>query len=459
MVQTITIHLNEIEKTVDNRFSPKYFLITHELKGLEKHPNIKIKKLGDIVKYTISGSYIPKYSDKGTPYLRVSDIKTIELDLNPDNLVYINENEIKIPDKIKVKDGDIVIGRTAVLGVSSLINALSLGFIISQHLTRLKPLLPTGYFVAFLNSSLFKKQMEIASYGITRVELTHAQLKEVKVPILEKRYMEEIDKLIQLADKKHIEAFKKINQARQIFEETININHSNIKEEKTYFISSKDLADIFTPKFYYPKYLNTLKQVKKKFKTVKLGDIADIKRGDEVGSENYKKYINKKYSDIPFVRTSDLINYEIDNYPDYYIEEEIYKELNQDIKEGDILYTKDGKIGLPAMITKEDKCIIASGIARIKVQKEINPNYVFLVLSNEIGLYQALQRVVIAATLPHLQSERLAEIEIPLIDSQKQKEISKLVEEVFILKTEKKKFIKEALELIEDFIENRRNDL
>jgi type I restriction enzyme S subunit len=455
MIRSISIYFNEVTENSDLRFTPKYFVTLHELKELEKRTDIKIKKLGEVAEYVISGSYIPQYSDKGTPYLRVSDIKTIELDLNPHNLAYVNENKIKIPNKIKTKIGDLVIGRTAVLGICSLINKVSSGFIISQHLTRIRPRLPTGYLAAFLNSSLFKKQMEIASYGITRLELTHAQLKEVKVPILDNQYVERIDKLVSEADKKHMEAIDKIYQARQIFENEINITHQDIKEEKNYSINSEALSDILLPKFYYPKYLNTLKQLKEKFETVKLGGVAvDIKRGDEAGSENYKKYIDKNESDVPFIRTSDLVNYEIDNYPDYYIDEEIYKELNQDVKEGDILYTKDGKIGLTAMVTKEDKCILASGIARIRIREDadIDPHYVFLVLSTEIGLYQALQRVVVAATLPHLQTERLAEIEIPLIESEKQKEISNLVKEAFELKAEKKKLIKEAINSVEELI-------
>lgn len=455
MIRTIPIYSNEIEKSIDKRFSPKYFFLLQELNELKKHSNIKkIEKLGDIVEYIISGSYIPKYFKTGTPYLRVSDIKTIELDLNPDNLAFVNENEIVIPKKIKTKEGDLVIGRTAVLGICSLINKLSSGFIVSQHLTRLKPKshLPAGYLATFLNSGLFKKQMEIASFGITRLELTHAQLREVKIPILNKRDMEEIDRLILLADKKHIEALNKIEEAKQIFEEGININQADIEEEKIYFINSDDLTDILTPKFYYPKYLNTLKQLRKKFKTLKLGDIADIKQGNEVGSENYQKYIDKQDFDTPFIRTSDLVNYEIDNYPDYFIDEEIYKELNQDLREGDILYTKDGKIGLSAIMTSEDKCIIASGIARIRIKKDVDPYYVFLVLSTKIGLYQALQRTVIAATLPHLRPERLAEVEIPLIDLGIHNKISELVKGSFGLKQEKKKLIKQAIEVVENLL-------
>lgn len=456
MIQTSTVYFDEILKAIDNRFTPKYFFLLRKFNLLEKRPDIKIKKLGEITKYIISGIYIPKYSKKGTPYLRVGNIKAVELDLNSEDLVYVNEKEIEIPDKIKVKQDDIIIGRTAVLGISSLVNELSENFIISQHLTRFRPMdIPIGYLVAFLNSRLFKEQMEIASYGITRVELTHAQLKEVKVPVGKKSQMKEISNLILSADKAHIGAINKVNQARQIFENEIGINYQNIPDEKTYSVDASDLTDFLTPKFYYPKYLNILKQLKRKFKTIRLGEVADIKKGDEVGSENYKKYIDKKDSDVPFIRTSDLVNYEIDNYPDYYIDEEIYKELNQNLKPNDILFTKDGKIGLTAMATSEDKCILASGIAIIRPIKEIDPFYLFLVLSTKIGLYQFLQRVVIASTIPHLRPERLAEIEIPLIDSRKQNEISKVVKEVFQLKAKKKTLIKEAINKVENLIESK----
>jgi restriction endonuclease S subunit len=274
MIRSISINFSDIIRTIDLRFTPKYFLLLQELRNLEKRTDIKIKKLSEVVEYVISGSYIPEYSNKGTPYLRVSNIKTIELDLNPNNLAYVNENKIKIPNKIKTTKGDLVIGRTAVLGVCSLINETSSGFIISQHLTRIRPRIPSGYLAAFLNSSLFKKQMEIASYGITRLELTHAQLMEIEVPILDKQYMEEIDKLIFEADKKHSEALNKINQAIQIFDKEINLNCQNIKENKTYSINSEDLSDILLPKFYYPKYLTTLKLLKKKFKAFLKSSIA-----------------------------------------------------------------------------------------------------------------------------------------------------------------------------------------
>ena len=140
------------------------------------------------------------------------------------------------------------------------------------------------------------------------------------------------------------------------------------------------------PAFSYPLYVNTLKEIKKHWQTVPLGEISTVKKGDEVGSDNYNKYLDKKDSDIPFIRTSDIVNYEVDQFSDFYIPEEIHKELKQDINSNDILFTKDGKIGMSAIITKNDKAIIASGIARLRLKSEaqkfnITPEYLFIVLS------------------------------------------------------------------------------
>ena len=109
------------------------------------------------------------------------------------------------------------------------------------------------------------------------------------------------------------------------------------------------------------------------------------------------------------------------------------------------------------MIVESDKCIIASGIAKIRIneeyKKDFDPYYVFLVLSTDVGVYQAFQRVVVASTIPHLQSERFGEIAIPILPEDKRNEISNLVKGAFELKREKKELIGKAKQEVEDLIE------
>ncbi|PIV62894.1 hypothetical protein COS12_00635, partial [Candidatus Roizmanbacteria bacterium CG01_land_8_20_14_3_00_33_9] len=204
---------------------------------------------------------------------------------------------------------------------------------------------------------------------------------------------------------------------------------------------------------------NILKAIKKKWKTVPLGEIATVKKGDEVGSDKYNKYLDKKNSDIPFIRTSDVVNYEVDQFPDYYIPEEIYQELKQDIRAGDVLFTNDGKIGLAAILTPQDKVILQSHIKRIRLKKEaiekykFTQEYLFLVLTiKEVARYQAERYTVIQSTIPTI-SNFILDFEIPVLDKNSIDEITKLVKEAFELKDEKKKLINEVREEIDGYFE------
>lgn len=178
-----------------------------------------------------------------------------------------------------------------------------------------------------------------------------------------------------------------------------------------------------------------------------------------VGSDTYIGYLDKKKSDVPFVRTSDIVNYEIDQYPDFYIPKEIYEELGQGFQKGDVLFTKDGKIGMVGMITEYDTAIISSGFAGLRLNKKaknygITPEYLFIELSiKEIGIYASKRRTVVASTIPHLREERLKEIEIPILNKETISEITDLVKRAFQLKDEKKRLIAEVRETMDGYFE------
>ena len=93
--------------------------------------------------------------------------------------------------------------------------------------------------------------------------------------------------------------------------------------------------------------------------------------GEEPGSKYYTNYLEKDKNDLPFIRTSDLINHQIDLFPDNFIPDNIAKDFVVDLKQGDILFTKDGKIGSTGMIVKEDedKAILSAGVSRIRLKK------------------------------------------------------------------------------------------
>jgi type I restriction enzyme S subunit len=176
-------------------------------------------------------------------------------------------------------------------------------------------------------------------------------------------------------------------------------------------------------------------------------EIVDVKKGDEVGSINYLEDLERKQECFPFIRTSDLINYEIDQYPDYFVERSIYEGLNQDLAKDDILFTNDGKIGTIAMLTQSDKIVIQSHIRRIRLQKlafskyKLTSQYIFAMLTiPEIALYQAEKFTVFQSTIPTM-ANNLKNFKIPLFNTEIINKITDMIVHVFSLKEKKKDLI------------------
>lgn len=158
--------------------------------------------------------------------------------------------------------------------------------------------------------------------------------------------------------------------------------------------------------------------------------VLQVTTGNEVGKLAYGT------GNIPFVRTSDISNWEIKSDPKHLLSEEIYNSLSekQDVQEGDILMVKDGSylIGTCAMITKYDtKMIYQSHLYKIRVAQNNKYNldkyYLLAILSSDY-----LKQQIMANTFSHdiinSLGDRLKNLIIPIsTDSRKIEKIAKMV--------------------------------
>jgi len=451
MLKTVTINKSIIEK---EKWTPKYAYI---FKKLETSSDA-IELENFISEGPTNGVDLREFTERGRNYIRISDMRRFFISYSDIKKVELN----KIPQKIQLQEKDVLVSRKGTPGISVITTKDDIDNVIGTEaiLLRIKEDYDPYYLVAFLNSKVFYEQVLNNLSGAVASGINHPSLKKLKI-LYDKHLIKNISGKVKKTIELHVKANSILTNAQNIFYQKLDLDFSKIEKENTFSVNLSGFAeiDLWTPSYSYPLYVNILKAIKKKWKTVPLGKIATVKNGDEVGSDNYNKYLDQKDSDIPFIRTSDLVNYEVDQFPDYYIPEGIYQELKQDIKVGDVLFTKDGKIGMIGMITKTDKAIVCSGISRLRLKIEakkynLTPEYLFLVLSSkETGLYPSIRRTVIASTLPHLREERLREFEIPVLDKNSIDEITKLVKEAFELKDEKKKLIKEVREEIDNYFE------
>lgn len=462
-LHTLHIELDNLKHEPFNRFDVKFYLVNDFFDKLATRHRLTVEPLSKLKESVISGSYIDTYTDKesGIPYLRVADIKPFSFDENEEDLAYVSKG---VAEKIKIKENDILVARTQAtiekLGTASIADKSISGWATSQHTTRItvdKKKLSPYYLVAYLNSKFFKAQAALASHGDTRVEMTHSQINQVRVFIPKDNLLEPIIEKVNKVVKYNREALDLIEEAKKEF---LSITKLKTKAVKEKFFSGdlKTLTefDIWNPTCHLPFYIENEKKLKKSFKTLPLGQVADIKKGSEAGSDNYEVYLWKKETDYAFIRTSDIINNEIDLFPDYFVSKEIVGSLNQDLKAGDVLFTKDGKIGQTAMVTENDRALIASGVSRVRLKKEIakqynfTPEFLFVCLSvKETGFYPAIRRTVIGTTIPHLREERMKQISIPILSEVQIKSLTEKIKRAFKLKSERKKLINEVLKQID----------
>ena len=240
------------------------------------------------------------------------------------------------------------------------------------------------------------------------------------------------------------------------------IAHNNkgekIGDHLGFTIGYEDLNDhIFIPEYYNPeirKELETLKN-SRKYSLISVGELIDkdilqIRRGNEIGSQHYGT------GDIPFVRTSDIVNWEIKVDPIKAVSEEVYNQYKepQDIQEKDILFVNDGTflIGRTAMITKLDvKVIIQSHVKKIRVLDKnfIDPYYLFYLLNSKVVRKQIDSRIFVQATISTI-GNRLREIILPI--SNDQNEIEKTTNEIRSIIDEKAELREKTVKIVEDSI-------
>ncbi|MEM3407078.1 MAG: N-6 DNA methylase [Candidatus Aenigmatarchaeota archaeon] len=203
---------------------------------------------------------------------------------------------------------------------------------------------------------------------------------------------------------------------------------------------------ILIPNYYDPEIKQELNMLERtgKYELISLGELMkrgliSIRRGHEVGSRYYGM------GSVPFVRTSDIVNWEIKVDPVKSIPEEIYKKYKkiQDIKENDILLITDGTflIGRTAIVTPADKkIVIQSHIRRIRCLKpnELHPFLLLFLLNTDIVQKQIKAKTFVQATISTVGS-RLKEIILPIPKERYLKEkIINDVSEILRMKLEAK---------------------
>lgn len=395
------------------------------------------------------------YRNAGIPFIRISNLMSYTLDER--GMVYIPMENHKKESKTIMVPGDLALSKIGkYLGKIAQIplrydevnisqNIIGVAFNCEDYIRK--------YIFLYLTTPLAINQILRVSKQHNQNKLTLPDIRNLAIPLLTEEKMQYYAKVVEELSILENDSYNLLLESKALFRKYLNIDFDDIKTEFCFNskLSSIRAESFFSPQFSNPLYNDTIKQFEK-FTTKSLRELVDGFSGDEVGSDNYALYQEKIDSDIPFIRTSDIVNHEIDNYPDFYIANEIYTSLDQKLQTDDIIFSKDGSIGNCALITDNDKVIISSGfsILRMKEDSVISPYYLFCALSiEEIGGYQASKRTVVAATIPHLRPDNLLKIVIPILPEKERNQIEQIVNLSFLKKSERKRKLDEIKKELE----------
>jgi len=208
--------------------------------------------------------------------------------------------------------------------------------------------------------------------------------------------------------------------------------------------------NIIIPKYYNPDIEKELKILKKTHDIVSIQSLVDdnkisLSTGVEIGKLNYGT------GSIPFVRTSDISNWEIKLDPKQGVNSIIYDKFKKkcDLQLDDILMVRDGTylIGNTAMITKHDtKSLFQSHILKIRVldPNSISPHILMASLNSKIVKKQIRAKQFTQEIIDTL-GKRILEIQIPIPkDKEKQNKIEREVKHIISSRSDLRERAKKA---------------
>lgn len=456
------------------RLVPELYYYTEVLKQQLIADGLQYDKVGDVcVVSDGEHSAIPRNNRGGVRYLYGRNVKEGVIDFDPiSDDSFIDEDDYKNFTRCHVKQNDVLIAIYGTVGKSALYKSEYTGLAgIPRHISNItvgpNANFSPEYLSAFFRSKIGKHQIFSVVTGNIQQLFSLLNIRDFDVPILPLDLMKSVTVLERKAMQYEMNAKEAIDSAKQLIYANLGFNIKNVKRDKSFSVKSCLLRDsnYWSASFYDKLYENTEIELKKNCNVIEIGEIADCAKGIEVGSDNYNEYISRDETDIPFIRTSDIVCNEVDLYPDYYVPRNVMEKDSKlskyHICERDVLFSKDGKIGCTGMISSEDDVVVSSGIEILRINENgeglgLTPEYLFATLSiPEIGLYAAKRRTVIASTIPHLREARLKEIGIPILDESTINEVTYFVKKAYVEKAKRKKTIKKIDEMIEGWFKEK----
>lgn len=421
-------------------FLPKYYNPEIATTLAELRDTHDLIVLGDLLTkkhiQAATGDEIGKmaYGTGSIPFVRTSDVSNGELKTDAKQGVseaiyseYGASQDVRAGDILFVRDGTYLIGQVA------LVTESDLPLLYQSHLIkfRVKDTCPVSpwMLIACLSTPIVKQQIRAKQFTADIIDTIGDRFRELVLPVpkdkevaakIESEVKELTTERSRLRDR-----IRRIPYWLQGYTSTVDepvpddavaevVEHGNPGFTRT--ISSLRNS-IFVPKYYDPELEADIRALGRSHQMISIAQL--IKRkvlswdtGIEVGKMAYGT------GEIPFVRTSDISNWELKGDPKQNVSEDIYEANKQDVRSGDIFVVRDGTylVGTSCILTAEDTRILyCGGLYKLRVERprDLDP-YLLLALLNTPIVRRQMRAKQFTRDIIDTLGKRLFEIVLPI---------------------------------------------
>lgn len=459
MPQISYINYTDIQKA--GRYDAEYFKPEYleTLKIIKKYKCLFISEIA-----LIKSGTTPKIRDEnlkeGVILLKTGNIRNNTLQYDQQNYFHIDSLTNKKMKSSELKNGDVLLNivgaTTSVIGRTALVTSDFPKSNITQAMASCRIFsleINPSYLFLFFQTVYGMSQTKRLARPTGQFNLNLDEVGRYIIPILPASFQLEIEEIVKSAHQKQSASKQLYKEAEELLLTELSLINYKVKHKLTFTTTKNEIkqASRYDSEYFQPKY----DQIIEKIESYEggfdwLGNMVDWKKGIEVGAEAYcdtgKDFI--RVSDVTVFGLSDA-NKKISN--------EVFEDLKKKYqpKKDEILFTKDGTIGISYLLKEDSESIVSGAFLRLTLQEKYKnfEKECLTLIFNSIICKMQVQKLSGGALIAHLKPSDLETFRIPLINQLIQEQIATKIQESHKLRKESKELLETAKRMVEQEIE------
>jgi type I restriction enzyme M protein len=445
MITYSIIQKSQLERA--SRLDAEYY----QPEYLERMKKLKLfltGKLGDVA-YITDGEHGSPIFDEGSGIKYFSAQHVRDGFIDDSGAKYISKIIDEKNKRSRLQKGDVLLSTVGTIGFAGLVTEDLLPANIDRHVARIalkEKAIDPHFLVAFLNSPFGRFQTIREATGNVQLNLFIDKIKELLIPKINNR---EISKMVESTLQELKNSKDIYYKAEDLLLEELGLKDFKPEDELFYVVNLYAVKSTHRvdAEYFQPKYRKIEEKLVKDFNAKKIKCLDFIK----VTTGQYSEEYTTKNQGKPYIRGTDLTKGTVNLDNLVYIDPE--RQIpSKKAKEGDVVVTRVGTIGISARLPKEvEGGTISDNLIRLRFPEETLNSYYVTLFFNSIGS-QLMIRESRGSVQARLNQETLKEIVLPILPKSTQQKVADLVHQSHQARKKAKELLEKAKQKVEKMI-------